>query len=54
MENLNQIEKNTTIIVFDKPISEKLSPNIRTEDMVSFLCLAMKSRFEMFVVKCLC
>ena len=44
--------KNTTITVFDKPISERFSPNIRTENMVSLsaLCTAMKYRFQMFVV----
>ena len=48
--------KYTTIIVFDKPISEKWTANISTEDMVSShpLYLTMKYRFKMFVVKCLC
>ena len=48
--------KDTTIIVFDKPISEKVSPNIGTENMVPSqpLCSTMKYRLEIFVVKCLC
>ena len=48
--------KNATIIAFDKPISNRFSPNIRTENMVSShsLSLTMKYRFEEFVVKFLC
>ena len=45
--------KNTTIIAFDKPISQKFSPNVRIENKISShpLCLAMKYRLEIFVVK---
>ena len=48
--------KNATIIAFYKPISEKLSPNIRTENLGPShpLSLAMKYKFEKFIVKCLC
>ena len=54
--NLYQIEKNITIIAFDKPISKIFLPNTRTENMVSFhlLSLTMKYRFEKFVAKFLC
>ena len=47
--------KNTTITVFDKPVSENFSSNIKTENMGSShpLCSAMKCRFKMLVVKCL-
>ena len=42
-------------IAFDKLISEKSSPNVKIENKVSYhpLSLAMKYRFEKFVVKCL-
>ena len=48
--------KNTTIIAFDEPISEKVSPSIWTENVVSShpLSLPMKYRFQKFVVKCFC
>ena len=48
--------ENTTLIVFDKSISEKFSSNIKTGNMVSShpLCSAMKNRFEIFVKKYLC
>ena len=45
--------KNATIIAFDKPIRNRFSANIRTENMVSShpLSLTMKYRFEKFAVK---
>ena len=45
--NLYQTEKYATIMAFDKPTSEKFSPSIRTENMVSShpLCFTMKYRF---------
>ena len=48
--------KISTIIVFDKPISNRFSPNISSKNMVSFhpLSLTMKYRLEKFVVKFLC
>ena len=48
--------KNETIIAFYKPISEKPFANIRTENLGSshLLSLAMKYKFENFIVKCLC
>ena len=48
--------KTTTIIAFDEPISEKVSPSIWTENVVSShpLSLLMEYRFQKFVVKCLC
>ena len=48
--------KNATIIAFDKPINKKLSPNIRTGNMVSSrpLSLGMKYRFEKFDIKLVC
>ena len=48
--------KNLTITVFDKPISKIYSANTRSENMVSSHPenLAMKYRFEKFVVKSLC
>ena len=48
--------KNATIIAFDKLVSIRFSPNIKTESMVSSrpLCMTMKYRFERFVVKFLC
>ena len=54
--NLYQIDKILTIIAFGKPISNRLSPNIRTENMPSSypLSLTMKYRFEKFVVKFTC
>ena len=43
-------------IAFDKTISKTFSPNIRTEHMVSYhsLSLAMKYKYEKFVLKFLC
>ena len=48
--------KNVTIIAYDKPISNKFSPNMKTENMVTShpSSLTMKYRFEKFVVKFLC
>ena len=53
MDRLIPDRKNTIIIAFDKPISKKLSPNSRTENMVSSdpLSFAMKYRFKTIVVK---
>ena len=54
--NLYQIDKILTITAFGKPISNRFSPNIRTENMPSSypLSLTMKYRFEKFVVKFTC
>ena len=48
--------KNGTITAFDKLISIRFSPNIRTENMVSSdpSSLTMKYRFEKFAVKFVC
>ena len=56
MNTFGPDRKNATIIAFDKPVSNRFSPNIRTENMIPFhpLRLTMKYRFEKFVVKCLC
>ena len=45
--------KHAKIIAFDKPISNRFFPNIRTENMVSSypLSLNMKYRFEKYVCK---
>ena len=48
--------KNGTTTAIDKPINNWFSPNIRTENVVSFhpISLNMKYRFEKFVIKFLC
>ena len=54
--NLHQLEKNATITTFDKPISNRFSSNIRTENMVVShpFSLSMKYVFEKSDVKFLC
>ena len=56
MDTFIPARKNETTIAFGKPISNRFSPNIRTENMASShpLSLTMKYKFENFVAKFLC